>query len=219
LSSSVGFLNAVTAAGESAEKGGAESVPISATELADEAVMGRIQQGDREALGILFERYSRLVFGICARILRDGSEAQELVQDIFLYVFKKGQKFDPSKSSLRSWLVQVVYCRAFDRRDYLKYRRFYDYTNIEDVTDSIASKESLEDGVTARAMVRRLLSELSERQRLTLELFFFEGHTLQEISVRLDESLANTRNYYYRGLQKLRKTLDFQAATSKNGHP
>jgi RNA polymerase sigma-70 factor (ECF subfamily) len=219
LSSSVGFLNAVTAAGESTDKGRVETVPSSAPKLADEAVMVRIQQGDREALGILFERYSRLVFGICARILRDVSEAQELVQDIFLYIFRKCEKFDPRKSSLRSWLVQVVYCRAFDRRDYLKCRRFYDYTNIEDVTDSIASKESLEDGVTARATLRRVLSELTERQRLTLELFFFEGRTLQEISVRLDQSLANTRNYYYRGLDKLRKILDLPAGTTKNGHP
>jgi RNA polymerase sigma-70 factor, ECF subfamily len=219
LSSSAGFLNAVTAVGTPEEKARVETIPTSALEPADEAVMLQIQQGDRESLGILYERYSRLVFGICMRILRDVSEAQELVQDIFLYIFRKGKNFDPSKSSLRSWLVQVIYCRAFDRRDYLKCRRFYDYTNIEDVVDSVASKELLEDRATARAMLRRVLSQLTERQRLTLELFFFEGHSLQEISVRLDQSLANTRNFYYRGLEKLRKTLELPAGTTKNGHP
>lgn len=85
------------------------------------------------------------MFGAAARILRDASEAQELVQDIFLNLFSnKEHGFNSSRSSLRSWLIQVVYYRAFDRRDYLKSRRFYDSCEIGEVVDSVPAKYCLE---------------------------------------------------------------------------
>ena len=175
--------------------------------LADEAVMSRVQAGDKEALGLLFDRYSRLVLSVSLRILRDLSEAEELVQDVFLYVFNKCASFDPQKSYFRSWLVQIAYCRAFDRREYLMNRRFYDYRNIDEILESVSSNVCLESCLE-RAEMRKLLeeafTELTERQRTTLELFFFQGYSLREISVQMDEALATTRHHYYRGLAKMK---------------
>ncbi len=218
MSSQANTLNAAPTAAKTLRSQVDAAVPYVA-ELTDEALMLKVQQGDRAALGLLFDRYSRLVFGVAVRILRDASEAQELVQDIFLYLYRKGQNFDPAKSCLRSWLVQVVYSRSFDRRDYLKCRRFYDYSNIEEMGDLVPSGESLEIQAENRSTLAHALSKLSERQRLTLELFFFEGCPLEEISVRLDESLTNTRNHYYRGLQKLRHNLKNAAGTEKSRCP
>jgi RNA polymerase sigma-70 factor, ECF subfamily len=177
--------------------------------LEDETLMTHIQAGDREALGTLFDRYSRLMFSVAARILRDTSEAQELVQDIFVHLFsRKGHGFDAARSSLRSWLIHVVYCRAYDRRDYLNVRRFYDSCEIADVMDSVPSRYCLESQAQAteiRRLLEQALSELNQRQKRTLELFFFEGHSLAEISSQLDEPLGNIRHHYYRGLDKLRQ--------------
>jgi RNA polymerase sigma-70 factor (ECF subfamily) len=179
-------------------------------ELADEAVIHRVQCGDKQALGLLFDRYSRLVLSIALRILRDTSEAQELVQDVFLYVFNKSQTFDASKSPLKTWLVQVTYSQAFNRRQYLLVRRFYDYCHIDEVVDSVSSGFSLEaQGQIGelRELLRNAFAQLNERQRLTLQLFFFEGYSLREISAQLTQSLGNTRNHYYRGLERLREIM------------
>jgi RNA polymerase sigma-70 factor, ECF subfamily len=184
--------------------------------LDDETLMTHVQAGDREALGALFDRYSRLMFGVASRILKDVSEAQELVQDIFVNLFcKKGQDFNSARSSFRSWLIRLVYCRAFDRRDYLNARRFYDSYEIGEVVESIPAKYSLENQAQAkelRGLLEQALSELNHRQRRTLELFFFEGHSLTEISAQLDEPLGNIRHHYYRGLDKLRQVIKLTRA-------
>lgn len=182
----------------------------STPEYADEAVMRRVQWGDKDALGLLFDRYSRLIFSVGLRILKDTSEAEELIQDVFLYVYEKSKIFDASKGSPRSWLVQIAYSRAFDKRRYLKRRRFYDYHHIDDVAESLASNWSLEDyeeSARLKESMKKAVAELNERQRTTLQMFFFEGWSLKEISTHLDESLGNTRNHYYRGLEQLRERL------------
>jgi len=136
----------------------------------DESIMRLVQGGDSEAMGTLYERYSKLVRVTGLRILRDESEAQELVQDVFLYLHQKNRLFERHKSTLRSWLVQVAYSRAFDRRDYLLARRFYDYVQIEELVESVGSTLSLErhvENVRLRGILQGVFSELSERQRLT----------------------------------------------------
>ena len=82
-----------------------------------------------EALSLLFRRYAHMVRAVAERILRDASEAEDLVQEVFLFVFRKGALFDPERGSARSWLAQVTYHRAFDRRRYLVSRHFY--SNLE----------------------------------------------------------------------------------------
>ena len=202
----------------------AEALPKTPTpdvlQLDDESLVTQMQAGDMEALGILFDRYSRLVFGVAARILRDRSEAEEIVQDTFIYIYNKGPHFDPMKGSFRSWLVHIVYCQSFNRRDYLNARRFYSSCDIADVVDSIPSNECVESHAQTaqlRGKLKQAFSELNERQRRTLELFFFEGHSLKEISSHLDEPLGNVRNHYYRGLNRLREVFTHARSTIRNG--
>ena len=192
--------------------------PLAPDQLSDDSVMRSIQAGDQQALGVLFDRYSRIVLSVALRILHDASEAQELVQDVFLYIFKKGSGFDPNRSSVRSWLVQVTYSRAFDRRDYLMVRRFYDHCQIDDIVDVVASDFSVETHrqlSETRELLREAFTALNERQRETLRMFFFEGYSLREISARLDETLGNTRNHYYRGLERLRELMTVSLAPAK----
>jgi RNA polymerase sigma-70 factor (ECF subfamily) len=185
---------------------GAETHPVAD----DDEVMRRIQLGEKQALELLYDRYARLVLSVGLRILRDSSEAQELVQDVFLYVFRKCQDFDPAKSSLRTWLFQIAYSRGFNKREYLSLRRFYDYRHIDEVIDAVAancSPERSRQTSEQREVLFEAMAELTEAQRTTLQMFFWEGHSLREISVHLQESFGNTRNHYYRGLEKLRETI------------
>ena len=88
----------------------------------DESLLRQIGIGDREALAALFQRYARLTRSVAVRILSDTAEAEDLVQDLFLYIQRKCRIFDSSKSSARSWIVQMAYHRALDRRRYLQSR-------------------------------------------------------------------------------------------------
>src|ERR1700677_5206116 len=81
-------------------------------EVADEILIGQIRAGDRRALAAFFRRYARLVHGIGRRILRDNAEAEDFVQDLFLYVHRKASLYDPGRGSVRNWIVQTSYYRA-----------------------------------------------------------------------------------------------------------
>src|SRR5437879_7801881 len=94
--------------------------PTTESEISDETLILRLQRKDVEALGLLYRRYARLVYSVCFRILRDCSEAEDLVHEVFLCLYWKCKSFDPSKGAARSWLIQLAYSKCFDWRDYLK---------------------------------------------------------------------------------------------------
>jgi len=177
-------------------------------ELSDEYLVLRMEKGDGHAVELLFDRYSTLVFGIGLRILHDRGEAEDFVQDVFLRLFESVKGFDPSKGSGRTWIVQIAYRRAFDRHGYLTKRRFYDGTDFEQIQNTLQAGTGLENRIADLLTGEQLhaaFAELGEKQRTTLEMFFFEGLDLRQISERLGETLENTRHFYYRGLERLRR--------------
>lgn len=182
--------------------------PVTLMELSDEDLLLRVEAGDRTAVAILFDRYSNLVFVIGLRILRDRGEAEDLVQEVFLSLCDKVRGFDKTKGFGRTWIVQIAYRRAFDRRAFLFRRKFYDGTDVEHIKNTLmaeqGSEEQIADLLTGEQM-HAAFEELNERQRATLNMFFFEGLDLREISERLGETFENTRHFYYRGLERLRK--------------
>jgi RNA polymerase sigma-70 factor, ECF subfamily len=188
--------------------------------VSDEELMQRLQAHDPNALEALFSRYSRLVFGIAVRILRNRGESEDVVQDVFVYMFQKPELFDPSKGTAKGWIVQIAFSRALDRRDHLTRRAFYSGTNVEFLGDTLVASTNIEEEIEARlsrAHLQKAFAELPAVQRRTIEMFFFEGLELREISQRLGESLGNVRHYFYRGLDRLRKTSFVQNLREAQG--
>jgi RNA polymerase sigma-70 factor, ECF subfamily len=183
------------------------------SEISDELLMDQVRQGSREALIPLFRRHAHAVRSVACRILRNDAEADDLVQEVFLFVFRKAALFDSSLGTARSWIVQVTYHRAIDRRRYLTSRRYYTFGDVDasaqeppDDRREIATWERSLEGVWGRKTAAEIRSLLSADQLRTIELHFFEGHTLEEIAERMNQSLVNVRHHYYRGLEKLRKS-------------
>jgi RNA polymerase sigma-70 factor (ECF subfamily) len=171
--------------------------------------MAWIQAKDSKGLDMLYTRYSRLVFGIALRILNDKSEAEEAVQEAFFSLYQKALLFDPAKGSAKGWLVQIAFSRARDRKAHLSRRGFYSGTDIESLGDTLLGQGDIEREVAVRIEFSQLLpafEDLTQMQRNTLELFYFEGLELTEISERLHEPFGNVRHHFYRVLERLRKS-------------
>jgi len=204
---------AVSAKDRQTSEAPAAAAPVLDTSVSDEALIFQICDGSTEALAILFRRYARLVRTVAMRIVRYDSEADDLLQDVFLFVHRSCANFDPSKAGLRSWLVQMTYHRAIDRRRYLNSRHFYTRLDLDGVVDLLdprsqsREEEAQLGSLVGNTTIQGLLDALTEDQRNTLSLHFFEGYTFAEIAVKLDQSLGNIRNHYYRGLDKLRKQV------------
>jgi RNA polymerase sigma-70 factor (ECF subfamily) len=192
--------------------GAEENANSPANSLTDEILLTRLQGGEQDALGLLFQRYSRVVRSVAARILRDASEADDLVQDLFLFIQRKCAIFDMSKSSTRSWIIQMAYHRSIERRRYLTSRQFYARMEVDSSTRHMVGTPTAESDYSAETVFGRngltkVLKSLTDDQRETLRLHFFDGYTLAEISQKSGQTLGNVRNHYYRGLDKLRKQM------------
>ena len=183
--------------------------------LSDEALLEQVSDGNGEALSILFTRYARIVRGVAYRVLRDTSEADDLLQDVFLLVHRLCSTFERSKGSARFWILQITYRRAISRRRYLTSRHFYTHLDLDQAANQLDDPEggsggpesSINESLDCREALQSCFTGLSESQRQTLHLFFFEGYTFEEIAAKLGQTVGNARNHYYRGLEKLRKQI------------
>ncbi|PYX90685.1 MAG: hypothetical protein DMG68_00865 [Acidobacteria bacterium] len=184
----------------------------------DEELMAQLQERNSSALDVLFSRYARLVLGIALRILNDYSEAEEIVQEAFFYVYQKAALFDPTKGSAKTWIVQIAYNRALDRKAHLARRGFYAGTDVASLDDTLSGTTDLEKEIGSklnREYLQRAFDELTEMQHRTLELFYFGGLELREISEKLNEPLGNVRHHFYRGLERLRRSTFVQRLRAK----
>lgn len=184
--------------------------------LPDEELLRLAGQGCGECFAVLFHRYCRSVFSLAYRILRDKAETEDVLQDVFLSIYLQQERFDPARGSVRTWILQFAYFKALLRRRYLRIRNFYAQEEAREGKQARAAASFELLGMSAAEWTRCVeagIAALTPRQRQVIELVHFEGYTLQEASEICRESLANTRNLYYRGLRALRGLLGAPAAS------
>jgi RNA polymerase sigma-70 factor (ECF subfamily) len=179
--------------------------------ITDEQLLRNIGQRCQECFALLFGRHFRSVLGIAFKILRDQPEAEDILQEVFLAIYLQQERFDPAKGTVRTWVLQFAYFKSLLRRRYLSIRRFYQHEELAAVAE-LRAEVSFDRifGLNAADLARYIeagLTLLPAQQRQAIELVHFEGRTLQEISELMRESLANTRNIYYRGIKRLRDHL------------
>jgi len=186
--------------------------------LTDEDLMTALRVGCNDALAVLFERHSPLVFRIARAILHDDGEAEETVQRVFLDVFKAVNQFNPDRGTFKTWLLQYAYHRSIDRRQHLQSSRFYSRDELDDLMPAklfngpghlvcLPPQEVI-------CLVEEVLATLESRQRRVIELTYFEGLTAQEIATKTGDSASSVRHSLYRGLAKLRSVLQ-ESGTAK----
>jgi len=167
--------------------------------LSDEDLVCELRGGVDDALSVLFERHYREVLNVARRVLRDSGEAEDLLQEIYLQIYREAAKFDAARGSVKGWMLRNTYHRSLNRLKYLKIRGHY--AGPAAPRPQVCSHgHSLAD----QASIRRGLDQLTNNERQVIEGVCFEGLLLKELAVSRGEPLANTRNYYYRGIRKLR---------------
>ena len=179
--------------------------------LSDEALLHNVAHGCEDCFDLLFLRFFRPVLSLAYKIVRDHSEAEDVVQEVFLAVHEQRERFDPSVASARTWILQFGYYKALHRRRYLSKRQFYDqYVQVEDERNDplLAQPEFIQRSVESKELVEQALEALTPGQRRVVEMMHFEGHTLREISQLEGKGLSGIRNSYYRGISALKAFLD-----------
>lgn len=181
----------------------------------DRALMDAMRRRSGDALEALFKRHAGRVFAVARRILRNESEAEDVLEEVFWELWSRADRFDAGRGSPISYLMLLTRSRALDRLRSLQRRTervpcVGDLADLESLTSACAPTPSpLEHALLhAQALrVRQALEELRPDQRRALELSFFDGFTHVEISERLGLPLGTVKTHIRRGLGVLRKQL------------
>ena len=181
----------------------------------DAVLVAELQSGNDDAFAAIVDRYRKLVFSVALRIVKNESEAEDVVQSVFLEIYKKVGQFDAGRGTLKVWLLQYAYSRSINRRNYLEQRHFYTQRAVDEVDQlEFASGKMPHQGLSSSEtglLVRRALQSLNENQQMAIELVYFHGLTLEEAAEKSGETLSATRHHYYRGLLKMREFLTTEA--------
>jgi RNA polymerase sigma-70 factor, ECF subfamily len=169
----------------------------------DTALLTRMGQGDENAMEDIFRRYSGAVYSVALRVLHDTGQAEDVMQEIFLQLWRKPAAFVQGRGTLGAWLVVVARNRAIDL---LRRRKPSD--SVDDVV--LASPINVADEAERNTMmekVRRVIADLPAEQRKSLELAYFEGLSHTEIASRTGDPLGTVKTRVRQALITLRKAF------------
>ena len=175
----------------------------------DRGLIARIESHDADALALLYDRHSARLLGLSQRILGDTGEAEEILQEVFLRVWKAAATFDASRGPVLAWLLVATRSRSIDRLRSRRPGRSAGVRSLEEAPET-ASREDIEADTAAReweAKCRAAIGQLPEDQKLALELAYFEGLTHQEIAQRTATPLGTVKTRVRLGLMKLRERI------------
>jgi RNA polymerase sigma-70 factor (ECF subfamily) len=169
----------------------------------DAALLALVGTGDQAAITAIFDRYSSVVYSVALRVLRDPGQAEDVMQEIFLQLWRKPEAFNVGRGTLAAWLVVVARNRAIDS---LRRRRPTD--SVDDVV--LASTTDLASEAERNSLmqkVRTILHDLPAEQRKSLEMAYFEGLTHTEIAAQTGDALGTVKTRIRLALISLRKAM------------
>lgn len=174
-------------------------------QLSDEELMRHASVGHHDAITVLFDRYHLLVFDVAVRIVRDPAEAEDVVQNVFLDIFRAMANFDSRKGILKVWILQYAYHRALHRKRHLVSNHFYSWENLEAAVEIGSGRPSWGELPETVRLAEQMLEKLKPRQREVVEMTYYQGLTAEEIARQLGESPHAVRHQLQRGIAVLRR--------------
>jgi RNA polymerase sigma-70 factor (ECF subfamily) len=170
----------------------------------DAQLLDRVRRGDEQSMAALYDRYSKIVYSVALRVLRDPASAEDVLQDVFLGLWRRSETFVSTRGSLGGWLAVVARNRAIDTL-----RRKRPSEQVEEVY--LASPFNLADEAERNTLMQRaraVIMHLPLEQRKTLEMAYFDGLTHTEIAEITGDPLGTVKTRIRSALMTLRKELE-----------
>ena len=178
--------------------------------LTDLELLAQIGVQDREALAALYDRYGRRVFALAVRILNDPVGSEEVTQDVFMSVWRRGASYTSKKGKFTTWLFSIAHNRTIDELRKRRRDRSRENDDIEDHYDLKSSDISPADAAVAQsefAKVKAAMEKLPEEQKNVVEISYFKGLTQTEIATKTGQPLGTVKTRMRLALKKLRVAL------------
>ena len=172
------------------------------------AAIAKVAAGERAALQTTYRLTSAKLFGVCLRILSERAEAEDVLQEVYLTVWRKAADFDPSRASPMTWLIAIARNRSIDRLRARGARRTETLEAAAEVADTAPSAESALEDTQQHARLRACLSGLAEHEQNALRGAFFDGNTYDELAARMSVPLGTMKSWIRRAMIKLKACLE-----------
>jgi RNA polymerase sigma-70 factor (ECF subfamily) len=173
----------------------------------------QVANQDRDAFSQLYDRFSTLVFTLAMRMLKARSDAEDLLQEVFVQVWRQAQVYSAERGSPEAWIINIARSRAIDKiRSIRRMQKSFVLTDDPAQAESSDNVESSAAESETRLAMNSALANLPDTQRKVLELAYFDGLTQSEIADRLAEPLGTVKTRMRSGIQKLREILGTQLA-------
>lgn len=173
----------------------------------DQAISDQLQSRDPNAVAAIYDRYASLVYSLFLRITHDHAIAEDLVQELFIRIWNRARDFDPQRGSLGIWIVSIARNMGIDHLRSGQARFAHRLQPIDAVHTLVEQQRDREAVIDESRAVRAAFALLSERQKLLVELAYFEGLSQTEIASRLGEPLGTVKSWMRSALQSLRASI------------
>src|SRR6185436_10542347 len=174
----------------------ADALAVNSGAELDGQLLDGVAAGDADALAMIFDRHGAAVLGVLTRMLGRAGEADEVLQEVFLWLWKHPRRYDPSRSSLRGWLLVIARSRALDVLRADRSRRVHEPVPLADLERREAERR-----------LQAAMVTLPDEQRRCIELAFFAGLSHSQIAARLQQPLGTVKSRIQLGMAKLRAAL------------
>lgn len=175
-------------------------------DLGDQELIHLTSGGNKEALGILYDRHASLIYSVLVQKLANFAEAQDIVHDVFLKLHLKSHLYNPTLGSPIAWLLTVARNSATDKLRKQSTHQKYIEKEMLDTEPSAPAHYGLH--VDELDMMRNCLATLSQRQQSILQMVYFSGLKQQEIAIQIAQPLGSVKAWVRRGLLKLRDCME-----------
>ncbi len=173
----------------------------------DVALLKAIAARNEAALAQLYDRYRAILFGLLMRILNNREEAEDVLQEVFLQVWRKATDFDENRGRPFTWLVTLARSRGIDRLRTLASRERVAEAGAKEVSEEVSDAATDAFKSEQRGLITKALSQLPDEQKRPLMLAYFDGLTQSEIAARLGAPLGTVKTRMRTGLMNLRELL------------
>jgi RNA polymerase sigma-70 factor (ECF subfamily) len=188
------------------------SPPRHATSVIDPALLARIAKGDQQAFSQLYDHSNTLLYTLALRILGNREEAVELLQDVYLEIWRKVARYDVGRGTPIAWLITLTRSRALDRlraraSRCQQFKETLDGDTVARAQDFGPSPYETQADQELRLLVGQAISSLPAAQQQAIELAYYEGLSHSEIATKLNQPLGTVKTRIKLGMSKLRDTL------------
>lgn len=178
--------------------------------IAEKQLIQWLQQKDKKAIEALYDQYSAALYGMLLRMTQDEMLAQDILQEVFVKVWKNGDQYDSEKGKLFTWLINIARNTAINTLQSKAHRNSQKNQSLQNLVDHSKNPTLIQQTNVNKIGLTGLVNQLEEKYRVIIELIYFQGYTQKEIEEHLDIPLGTVKSRLRIALRELRKVFEYE---------